>query len=174
MVCQACTGGSSLGIGRVDTEYDLTRALTEAFRWDTAALIEESVPHRELVVGVVGHAGGRLVTSPPGECIAVGKLYTYEEKYRLGNPRFTCPAKIDNALAGRARELAAEAFRVLGCSIFARVDLFLDERTGDFVINEVNTIPGMTEVSVFPKVMRAAGFNYAELLDELCRLAQGA
>jgi D-alanine-D-alanine ligase len=99
-------------------------------------------------------------------------LYTYAEKYLLGNPRFTCPARLDARLTKQARALAADAFRALGCSIFARVDLFLDERTGEFVVNEVNTIPGLTEVSVFPKVMRAAGYSYPRLLGELCRLAR--
>jgi D-alanine-D-alanine ligase len=165
-------GGSSLGIGRAETEPDVGPALTEAFRWDSAVLIEESVPHREMVIGVLGNSGGGLLVSPPGECIAVGPLYTYEEKYKLGNPRFTCPAEVDASLAFRARELAAEAFRALGCSVFARIDLFLDLRTDEFVINEVNTIPGLTEVSVFPKVMQAAGLSYPNLLSELCRLAR--
>lgn len=164
-------GGSSIGIGRVDSAAALGQALDEAFRWDTAALVEESVPHRELVIGVMGRNGGKLTVSPPGECVAVGTLYTYEEKYRLGNPRFTCPAEVDGPLLDRARRLAAEAFLVLGCSILARVDLFLDQRTNDFLINEVNHIPGMTETSVFPKVMQAAGYSYPQLLRELCRLA---
>lgn len=165
-------GGSSLGIGRVDGDDDLGRALAGAFRWDTVALIEECVPHREMVLGVLGNETEGLLVSPPGECVAVGSLYTYEEKYRLGNPRFRCPAEIDDVLTRRARAMAAEAFRVLGCSVFARVDLFLDVRTNDFLINEVNTIPGLTEVSVFPTVMRAAGLDYPQLLIELCRLAR--
>lgn len=127
-------GGSSLGIGRAEHPVELH----EAYRWDTAALVEEEIPHRELV---------------------------------LGNPGFTCPAGIDPHLAGRAQELAAEAFGVLGCDVFARVDLFLDRRTGELLVNEVNAIPGMTEVSVLPKVMHAAGYGYSELLTELCRLA---
>ncbi len=162
-------GGSSLGIGRADSPAGLHRALGEALRWDDVALVEEYIPHREVVLGVLGRDD--LVISPPGECIAVGSLYTYEEKYHLGNPRFTCPAVIGARLAEQARDLAAEAFRALGCSVFARVDLFLDERTGGWLVNEVNTIPGMTGTSVFPKVMAAAGYNYLELLTELCRLA---
>ncbi|MBF6397893.1 D-alanine--D-alanine ligase [Nocardia cyriacigeorgica] len=165
-------GGSSLGIGRVESSGELAAALGEAFRWDSAALVEEMVPHRELVLGVVGSPGSLLV-SPAGECVPVGDLYTYEEKVRLGNPLFTCPAPIDPDVAKRAEELAVEAFRVLGCSVFARVDLFLDSRTGDLLINEVNTIPGMTEVSVFPKVMRAAGLGYPQLLTELTRITIG-
>ncbi|MGH2395048.1 MAG: D-alanine--D-alanine ligase family protein, partial [Candidatus Limnocylindria bacterium] len=163
-------GGSSLGIGRTDSTAGLHQALREALRWDEAALVEETIPHREMALGVMG-GHQELVVSPPGECIPVGSLYTYEEKYHLGNPRFTCPASIDAGLAEEARELAADVFRVLGCAVFARVDLFLDERTGTWVVNEVNTIPGMTATSVFPNVMRAAGYTYPELLAELRRLA---
>jgi D-alanine-D-alanine ligase len=164
----AC-GGSSLGIGRADTPAALHAALAESFRWGDAAMVEEAVPHRELVLGLIGR--NEVVVSPPGECIAVGSLYTYEEKYLLGNPRFTCPAQVDGPLTEQAQKLAATAFRELGCSVFARVDLFLDERTGQLLVNEVNTIPGMAATSVFPKVMRAAGYTYPELLAELCRLA---
>jgi D-alanine-D-alanine ligase len=164
----AC-GGSSLGIGRADTPMGLHEALVESFRWGDAALVEEAIPHRELVLGLIGRS--EVVVSPPGECIAVGSLYTYEEKYLLGNPRFTCPAEVDGPLAEQAQKLATMAFRELGCSVFARVDLFLDERTGGLLVNEVNTIPGMAATSVFPKVMRAAGYSYPELLAELCRVA---
>ncbi len=162
-------GGSSLGIASAHSAAELREALGRALGWDDAALVEELIPHRELVLGVLGRR--HLTVSPPGECIPMGALYTYEEKYRLGNPRFTCPAAIDARLTRQAQELAADAFRVLGCSVFARVDLFLDRRTGDFLINEVNTIPGMTAASVFPKVMQAAGYPYPDLLVELCRLA---
>ena len=162
-------GGSSLGIGRATSVPQLNDALMEALRWDDAALVEDAVPHREVVLGVLGARDP--VISPPGECIAVGELYTYEEKYRLGNPLFTCPAALDDRQVEHARELAAAAFHALGCSVFARVDLFLDERTGEFLINEVNTIPGMTATSVFPKVMKAAGYGYRDLLAELCRIA---
>lgn len=162
-------GGSSLGISAADSSAALHEALREAFRWDSAALVEELIPHREMVLGVMGRKD--LVISPPGECSAMGSLLTYEEKYRLGNLLFTCPAAIDGPQIELAKALAANAFRALGCAVFARVDLFLDMRTGEWLINEVNTIPGMTEMSVFPKVMRAAGYTYSSLLAELCRFA---
>ncbi|MET8779038.1 D-alanine--D-alanine ligase family protein [Nocardia sp. NPDC004654] len=167
-------GGSSLGIGRVLSVDGLGTALAEAFRWDSAALVEEAIPHRELVLGVVGKADeAPLMVSPAGECVPVGDLYTYEEKVRLGNPLFACPAPISQATAAQARQLAIDAFTALGCSVFARVDLFLDERTDTLLVNEVNTIPGLTVVSVFPKVMGAAGWDYPKLLTELTRLAAG-
>lgn len=165
-------GGSSLGIGRGFDRASLRRALQAALTWDEAALVEEDIPHRELVLGVLGAAGSSdLVVSVPGECVPVGDLYTYEEKYRLGNPAFTCPAELPAHIASRAADLARQTYRVLGCDVFARVDLFLDRRTDELLVNEVNTIPGMTEVSVFPKVMAASGYAYPDLLQELCRIA---
>ncbi|MQA86674.1 MAG: D-alanine--D-alanine ligase [Streptosporangiales bacterium] len=161
--------GSSLGISVVERPDQLDAVLPEAFRWDETVLVEEYVPHRELVVGVIGRE--QLTVSPLGECVPVGPLYTYAEKYKLGNPRFTCPARVEPEVSDRVRELAARAYRALGCAVMARVDVFVDTRTGALLVNEVNTIPGLTEVSVFPKVMAAAGYGYADLLEELCRLA---
>lgn len=163
-------GGSSLGITAVPSDAKVGPALEAAFVFDTAALVEEFVPHRELVVGVVGNDD--LFVSPPGECRPVGDLYTYEEKYRLGNPGFRCPADLDPATTEAARSLAVRAYRASGCSGFARVDLFLDLRTGGLLVNEINTIPGMTAVSVFPTIMDAAGWSYPRLLQEI--LATGA
>jgi D-alanine-D-alanine ligase len=167
-------GGSSLGVGRSGTKSSLRSALREAFRWDDAALVEEDIPHRELVLGVLGSSGnGEVTVSVPGECVPVGDLYTYEEKYRLGNPGFVCPPDLPPHVVSRAADLAAEAYRALGCDVFARIDLFLDRRTDELLINEINTIPGLTEVSVFPKVMAASGYPYPHLLAELVRIAAG-
>lgn len=155
------SGGCSLGISRVDSPEELQAAVHKAFCVDDAALVEETVAHRELVVGIVGRSS--LLISPPGECRPVGDLYTYEEEYTLGNTLFTCPADV-GTLSGEARALAEAACRVLGCEVFARVDLFVDQCTGGLLVNEVNTIPGVTSSSVFPMVMRAAGLDYPDLL----------
>jgi D-alanine-D-alanine ligase len=161
--------GSSVGIARVDYPHQFDQAVGGALRWDSVALVEEYVPHREFVVGVMGN--DRLVLSPPGECIPVGHLYTYEEKYRLGNPRFTCPAELDEPTVKHLNRLSARVYRALGCAVMARMDFFLDARDGRLLINEVNSTPGLTQTSVFPKVMAAAGYRYPDLLEELCRLA---
>jgi len=161
--------GSSVGIARVDYPRQFDQAVGGALRWDSVALVEEYVPHREFVVGVMGN--DRLVLSPPGECIPVGHLYTYEEKYRLGNPRFTCPAELDEPTVKHLNRLSVRVYRALGCAVMARIDFFLDARDGRLLINEVNSTPGLTQASVFPKVMAAAGYPYPDLLEELCRLA---
>jgi D-alanine-D-alanine ligase len=161
--------GSSVGIARVDYPHQFDQAVAGALRWDSVALVEEYVPHREFVVGVMGN--DRLILSPPGECIPVGHLYTYEEKYRLGNPRFTCPAELDEPTVKHLNRLSVRVYRALGCAVMARMDFFLDARDERLLINEVNSTPGLTQTSVFPKVMAAAGYPYPDLLEELCRLA---
>ena len=161
--------GSSIGVARVDYPHQFDQAVGAALRWDSVALVEEYVPHREFVVGVLGN--DRLVLSPPGECIPVGHLYTYEEKYRLGNPRFTCPAELDEPTVKHLNKLSVRVYQALGCAVMARMDFFLDARDGRLLINEVNSTPGLTRTSVFPKVMAAAGYPYPDLLEELCRLA---
>lgn len=164
-------GGSSLGIARVADLDQLPTGLAEAWRYDDRALVERLVDHVELVVGVIERGGG-LVISPPGRCAPVGSLYTYEEKYVLGNQGFRCPAGLPTGLERRARDLAARAFRALGCRGFGRIDLFL-RASGALCVNEVNTIPGMTSASVFPRVMAAAGLPYPALLDALVDEALG-
>jgi len=161
--------GSSIGVARVDYPHQFDQAVGGALRWDSVALVEEYIPHREFVVGVLGN--DRLVLSPPGECIPVGHLYTYEEKYRLGNPRFTCPAELDQPTVKHLNKLSVRVYKALGCAVMARMDFFLDARDGRLLINEVNSTPGLTQTSVFPKVMAAAGYPYPDLLEELCRLA---
>jgi hypothetical protein len=124
-------GGSSLGISAVHDDATLHHALEIVFAFDAFdafAVVEEFVPDCELVIGVVDHDDD-LVVSPPGECVAVGNLYTHEEKCGLGSPGFTCPAELDAATTKAAPSLAVAAYRAAGCSGFARVDLFVDQRT---------------------------------------------
>jgi D-alanine-D-alanine ligase len=161
--------GSSIGIARVDYPYQFDQAVDGALRWDKVALVEEYIPHREFVVGIVGN--DRVILSPPGECIPVGKLYTYEEKYQLGSPRFTCPAKLDELTVKQLNRLSIRVYRALGCAVMARIDYFLDVTDGRLLINEVNSTPGLTQMSLFPKVMSAAGYSYPGLMEELYRLA---
>jgi D-alanine--D-alanine ligase len=162
--------GSSIGVTRAATPADLPDAIDEALRWDDTALIEEYVPHRELLIGVVG--AEELTVSPPLEAIQPSEVFDYEEKYRLGNLHFEPPANVSADLVEQARALAGAAFRALGCEVFARVDLFLDTRDGRLRVNEVNTIPGMTAHSAFAQLMTGAGLPYPALLESLCRLTE--
>jgi len=162
--------GSSIGATGASGVPELLDAVEEALRWDDIALIEEYVPHRELLLGVIGRE--ELTVSPPLECMQVGEVLDYEQKYRLGKLRFETPAGVGPELLEEARELAAAAFRALGCQVFARVDLFLDTRDGRLRVNEVNTVPGMTAQSAFAQLMAGSGRSYPALLEELCQLTE--
>jgi D-alanine-D-alanine ligase len=163
--------GSSIGVSEAAKPDDLTAALEEAFRWDRTALIEQFVPHRELLIGVVGDAE-RQTVSFPLECIQAGEVFDYEQKYRLGQVRFEPPAGVGPDVIEAARALAASAFVALGCEVFARVDLFLDTRDGSLLVNEVNTVPGMTSQSAFAQLMATVDRPYPVLLETLYQLTE--
>jgi D-alanine-D-alanine ligase len=163
--------GSSIGVGEAAKPDDLPAAIDEAFRWDDTALIEEFVPHRELLIGVIGSADEQTVSFPL-ECIQAGEVFDYEQKYRLGQVRFEPPAGVSPEVIERARALARAAFVALGCEVFARVDLFLDTRDGSLLVNEVNTVPGMTSQSAFAQLMSTVDLPYPALLETLYQLTE--
>ncbi|GAB6898742.1 D-alanine--D-alanine ligase family protein [Kineosporia succinea] len=165
--------GSSIGVTAVERAADLPAAIDEALHWDDVALVEEFVPHRELLLGVVG-TGEALTVSPPLEAIQAGEFLDYTEKYRGGQLRFDPPAGVGPEVIERARQLATEAFEALGCEVFARVDLFLDTRDGSLLVNEVNTIPGMTAQSAFAQLMAQTGLPFGALLETLHQLTEEA
>jgi D-alanine-D-alanine ligase len=160
--------GSSIGISKVDEVSDLRAALAEAFRYDAVAVIEHgfSAP-RELETGVLGNAD--LEVSAPGEIRPSHEFYDFEAKY-LDDSELVIPAELDAELAARVGELAREAYRAIGCRGMARVDFFV-ANDGELVVNEINTIPGFTPNSMFPRLWAAEGVTYPELVDRLLALA---
>nr|BFF20945.1 D-alanine--D-alanine ligase family protein [Promicromonospora thailandica] len=169
-------GGSSVGVTRVDDWAQLPAALATARESDTKVLVEAGVPGREIDLGVLELPDGRVVTSPPLE-IKVGEehgWFDYEAKYEAGITDFVVPADLDPRIAEQLSSVALEVFRELGCSGLLRVDFFLPEVDGEVVptVNEVNTIPGLTAMSQFPRMWRAAGTDYPELLDILIETAR--
>ena len=163
--------GSSIGVTAVKEPAGLPAAIEEALRWDDTVLIEDFIPHRELLIGVVGTAG-QLTVSSPLECIQSGDVLDYDEKYLGGRLRFEPPSGVEAQVVKEARALAEAAFVALGCDVFARVDLFLDTRDGSLLVNEVNTVPGMTAQSAFAQLMGTAGLPYPVLLETLCHLTE--
>lgn len=163
--------GSSIGVTAVDQAAGLPAAIDEALRWDDTALVETFVPHRELLTGVVGW-GEQLTVSDPLEAIQEGSVLDYTEKYRTGKLRFEPPAGVGPELIEQARDLAGRTFAALGCQVFARVDLFLDTRDGSLLVNEVNTVPGMTAQSAFAQLMGTAGMPFPVLLENLYQLTE--
>ena len=160
--------GSSIGISRVERYADLERALEEAFRHDTKAVVEKALPGvRELEVGVLGNLFGEA--SPVGEVRYQAPFYDYETKYTPGRAELLIPAPLDPGTEETVQETALKAYKVLGLRGMARVDFFLSE--GELYLNEVNTIPGFTPTSMFPRLFLAKGLTYPELLRRLVELA---
>jgi D-alanine-D-alanine ligase len=162
--------GSSVGIARVSDPSELAPALGAAFEHDQLALVEAAASGLEVECSVLGNS--EPVASQPGEILlSAGEQgwYDYEAKYTPGGMRLIVPARVSDSVRERIRELAVRAFRESGCCGLARVDFFVD---GDQVlVNELNTMPGFTETSVFGALFDASGISYPELLDRLVGLA---
>lgn len=166
--------GSSVGVHKARTAADVAAALDDAFRFDTKVLIERGVDAREIELAVMENIepGGEPLVSIAGEIAPSHEFYSYEAKYLDENgAALIIPAGLSRADAMRARQIAAEAFLCLECEGMARVDLFLDRATGEFYFNEVNTIPGFTTISMYPKLWEASGVPYRDLLSKLIDLA---
>jgi D-alanine-D-alanine ligase len=162
-------GGSSVGVSKVKDWSDLDAAMDLAFRYDDRALIEEGIDARELECSVLGNDEPRA--SIVGEVVPGREFYDYDDKYREDNAKLLIPAPIPHAVSDEVRSLAVKAFRVAGVSGMARVDFFLERGTDRVLVNEVNTLPGFTAVSMYPKLWEASGLSLGKLLDELIRLA---
>ncbi|UCI22057.1 D-alanine--D-alanine ligase [Mesorhizobium sp. B2-1-8] len=161
--------GSSFGVSKVDDRDGFTEAVETAFRFDGKVLIEEFVEGREIECSVLQRADGSLTVSLPGEIIPAGKhgFYTYEAKYLDADGAVVkVPADVPAAIADRARDMAGQAFKALGCEAMARVDFFL-RADGSLLINEVNTLPGFTDISMYAKALAANGIGYSEVIDAL-------
>ena len=159
----ACAG-SSFGVTRVETPDALPAAVAEAFRHDGKVLVEQAVPGFEVGCAVIGTQD--LVVGEIDEIELSGGFFDFTEKYTLKTSAIHVPARVDQATAQRVKETAQVIYRALGCAGFARVDLFLTPQ-GRIVFNEVNTIPGFTEHSRFPGMMKAAGLTFPEILDTI-------
>ncbi len=162
--------GSSVGISKVKTPADLPAAVALAFQFDRKVVIEAAVPDaREIEVGVIGNEIPDA--SVAGEIVPGREFYDYEAKYLDDRSETIIPAPLDQAQHDEVRRLAVEAFRAIDGAGFARVDFLLSRSTGALVVNEVNTIPGFTTISMFSKLWEATGVPYPALLDRLIALA---
>ncbi len=166
--------GSSVGVHKVRSETELGAALDDAFRFDLKVLVERGINAREIELSVLenqGHSDDPLV-SVPGEIAPSHEFYSYEAKYLdHDGAALLIPAGLTGAESARSRQMARDIFVALECEGMARVDLFLDRGTGAFYFNEVNTIPGFTAISMYPKLWEASGISYQELLARLVDLA---
>jgi D-alanine-D-alanine ligase len=160
--------GSSVGVSKVRTASDLADAVEKAFEYDLKVLVERAINAREIEVAVLGN--DEPAASVPGEIIPCHEFYDYEAKY-LEESELLIPAPLEPAEAEEARRVALEVFRALDMSGLARVDFFLDRDSGKLVVNEVNSLPGFTPVSMYPKLWEASGIPYRELISRLIDLA---
>jgi len=166
--------GSSVGVHKVKEPGGLDAALEDAFNFDRKVLVEAAVNAREIEVSVLENleAGGDPLVSIPGEVDPAHEFYSYEAKYLDENgAALIIPAKLDPKETKRAQEIARKVFIALECEGMARVDLFLDRTSGEFFFNELNTIPGFTSISMYPKLWEASGISHQELLSKLVDLA---
>ena len=161
--------GSSVGVSRVSSPEELVAAVDKAARYDNWIVIEEAVHAREIEVAVLGNRRPRA--SLPGEITPSKDFYDYEDKYVDDAATLTVPARLTAEQVKEVQSLAVRAYGVLRCEGMARVDFFLEEGGRGFLINEVNTIPGFTPISMYPKMWEASGLPYPALIDELVRLA---
>lgn len=160
--------GSSVGVSRVSKPTELPSALRLAKQHDSRVIIEKGLAGpREIEVAVLGNS--ELLVSQPGELALAKDFYDYNDKYTRGEAKPVIPARLSSAQMKRVRELATRAYRLANCQGFARVDFFLSR--GRFYLNEINTLPGFTDISMFPMLMAESGLDYKELLRRIINLA---
>ena len=161
--------GSSVGISKVRNAADLSKALVEAAKYDSKIVIERGIEGREFECAVLGNLDP--VASTPCEILPSREFYDYEDKYLLDTARVELPAKLDAERTAEMQRLAIECFRATGCEGMSRVDFLMERATGKLYINEINTIPGFTSISMYPKMWEYSGISYSMLLDKLIELA---
>jgi D-alanine-D-alanine ligase len=161
--------GSSVGITKCKQRADLGEALLEAAAYDRRVLVERGLDAREIEVSVLGNDDPQA--SLPGEVLPSREFYSYESKYIDGTSGLRIPAPLPSGMADEIRRMAVSAFKAIDCAGMARVDFFLEKTTGKIYLNELNTIPGFTSISMYPKLWQASGLAYASLVDRLVELA---
>lgn len=160
--------GSSVGITKVKNHESTEAAVVTAFRYDRKILVEESIHGREFECSVIGN--DHPEASFPGEVIPYREFYDYRDKYIDGKTGFCIPAEIPSDIVSEIQRLSVEAFKAAECSGMARVDFFLQSGTQNLFINEINTIPGFTEISMYPKLWEKSGLPFPRLLERLIEL----
>lgn len=158
-------GGSSVGVSKAHNDDELAVALETAHQYDDTVLLEQAITGRELEVAVLGRVPNHQV-SIVGEVLSDADFYTYDDKYVNGTSQVAIPADISQAVMIRVQAMAGRVYEVLGCKGLARVDFFLAD-DDQLYLNEINTLPGFTNISMYPKLWRYEGIGYSELIDRL-------
>ncbi len=161
--------GSSVGISKASNDAELSKSIRLAAQFDRKVIVERAIAGRELECSVLGN--DRPEAAIPCEILPSRDFYDYEDKYLLGQARTVLPADIPEAVQGDVRRLAIACYQAVECEGMARVDFLYENGTGQLYINEINTIPGFTAISMYPKMWEAAGLPYPKLIDRLIGLA---
>ncbi len=161
--------GSSVGVSKCASRSDLYEGIFHAGRFDRRILVERGLDAREIEVSVLGNDSAEA--SIPGEIVPAGEFYTYDAKYHDQASKLLIPAPIPDDLGRQVRRLAVEAYRAIDCAGLARVDFLLERETDKLYLNELNTIPGFTNISMYAKLWEASGLAYTDLVDRLIELA---
>ncbi|HSE41300.1 MAG TPA: D-alanine--D-alanine ligase family protein [Acidobacteriota bacterium] len=160
--------GSSVGISKAHNRQELTAAIQDAARYDSKIVVEQGVDAREIECSVLGNEEAKA--SLPGEIAPKREFYDYVAKYIEDSTELFVPAKLSDEQISSIQDLSIRAFHAIGCSGMGRVDLFLERGTGKFYLNEINTIPGFTNISMYPKLWEVSGLSFADLLNRLLEL----
>lgn len=162
--------GSSVGINKAKTIEDLQNYIEYASQFDKKILIEESINAREIECAVLGNED--VKASCLGEILPAEEFYSFDAKYNDENSGLCIPAKLPEDISTQIRNIAVKAFKAVDCKGLARVDFFIDKDSGKIYLNEINTMPGFTSISMYPKLWENTGLKYSALLDKLIELAQ--
>lgn len=161
--------GSSVGITKAHNREELEKGLEEALKYDRKVLVETAINAREVEVAVLGNDEPKA--SVPGEIVPAKEFYDYEAKYENAASELLIPAKLSDDKTEEIRKTAVEVYKALDCSGMARVDFLVDKNTLDIYLNEINTIPGFTKISMYPKLWEATNKGYKDLINELIEFA---
>lgn len=161
--------GSSVGVSKCLSRSDLLEGLMDAARYDRRVLVQRGVNAREIEVSVLGNDDP--LASVPGEIRPAAEFYSYDAKYHDDRSELLIPASLPSEISEQVRQLALKAYKAIDCAGMARVDFLFDKDTGELYISEVNTIPGFTKISMYPKLWEASGLPYPALVDRLIELA---
>ncbi len=170
MFIKPSNSGSSVGINKAGTKEELKNAIEYATKFDKKILIEEGINGRELECAVLGNE--EVVASHLGEILPAEEFYSYDAKYKNAESKTDIPAKIDASIQNEIRKQAVKAYKAIDGKGLSRVDFFLENGTNKIYINEINTLPGFTKISMYPKLFEYEGIEYKDLLDKLIELAQ--
>ncbi len=161
--------GSSVGVSKCSSRSELIEGLMDAAQYDRRVVVEEGLDAREIEVSVLGN--DEPDASIPGEIVPCDVFYSYKAKYIDDDSELLIPAEVDEGTIERVRALAVRAYKAIDCAGMARVDFLLERSTGNLYLNEINTIPGFTRISMYPKLWEASGLGYPQLMEELVRFA---